>query len=272
MLNAWIWSPKRICLISGMTLECSFQILPHKRVIVLRMGKKDLFYHNIMSYSWNKTVIGFINAANTIAQKLKQGKTVLLEGSRKNLSHHVILSLTQVLIDAHYRTIQGFGVLFVKDWVSVAYPFLGSLIIRLLVTMLTFFSESAGPGAATFPPYFELFIYCMAFLTVFHTKAFEFNSFYLETLLDESFNFRFSTFVYYLAKIRREASAKSSVLDYLMRGSQKFKNPIYKPVKGVVIVVCMETLLFLVLTCTLERKDSCGTPELGLDSTFSRCS
>lgn len=56
-------------------------------------------------------------------------KSVSIQGSllHKAVTHNVVASIAQVLVDKHYRTMVGLAMLIEKDWVSLHYPFYGML-------------------------------------------------------------------------------------------------------------------------------------------------
>lgn len=54
-------------------------------------------------------------------------RTLVVQGSyaQKAVGHILLASVAQIMVDPHYRTIEGFAMLVEKDWLSFRYPFFG---------------------------------------------------------------------------------------------------------------------------------------------------
>jgi hypothetical protein len=54
-------------------------------------------------------------------------RSVVIQGSHthKAVAHILLASISQVMIDKYYRSLEGFAMLVEKDWISFHYPFFG---------------------------------------------------------------------------------------------------------------------------------------------------
>lgn len=76
------------------------------------------------SSGWLAHISAILTAACTVVEKsLKKGFSVLVHCSDGWDRTAQITSLTQLMIDPYYRTMEGFEVLIEKDWVSYGHQF-----------------------------------------------------------------------------------------------------------------------------------------------------
>jgi len=75
---------------------------------------------------WGEALQAYIKASIIVATRVESGMSLIVQGYAKNLSHFVVCSLTQLLVDPHYRTVLGFVSLIEKDWFALCYPFSGT--------------------------------------------------------------------------------------------------------------------------------------------------
>eukprot|EP01127_Copromyxa_protea_P019085 TRINITY_DN6114_c0_g1_i1.p1 TRINITY_DN6114_c0_g1~~TRINITY_DN6114_c0_g1_i1.p1 ORF type:complete len:662 (-),score=55.45 TRINITY_DN6114_c0_g1_i1:18-1961(-) len=133
-----------------------------------------------------------------------------------------IVSLAQVLMDPHFRTIIGFGHLIQKEWLLFGHRF----------------SARMGHGQSegqTYDqsPIFLQFIDCIYQILKQHPSKFEFNETYLVALLDAVYNGRFGTFLCNSEREREGLRLKSntrSVWTWLTdpKRIHKFRNGAYE--------------------------------------------
>lgn len=139
-----------------------------------------------------------------------------------------LVSLSCLMLDPYYRTLNGFATLVEKDWLSFGHRF--SL-------RHAFDGSSSGDRAPIFHQLLETvwqFMRQKPFI-------FEFNETFLITLLDEVYNCYYGTFIYDSQKERLDAQLPSktiSVWTALLSAAtrSKFINPLYSPANEVVLV------------------------------------
>jgi hypothetical protein len=93
-----------------------------------------------------------------------------------------ITSLAQLLLDPHYRTIEGFAILIEKDWCSFGHKFSERVAI-------------GHPADEQFAPVFIQFLDCVFQIISQFPHAFEFNEKYLLAIMDHLFANTFGTFL-----------------------------------------------------------------------------
>nr|XP_018912403.1 PREDICTED: myotubularin-related protein 10-B [Bemisia tabaci] len=182
------------------------------------------FYSSLESTRWlhyvGNCLLKAVNAASNLAKDI----TVVLQESDGRDISCVIASLTQIIMDPYFRTINGFQSLVQKEWVSMGHPFC----IRLGHIYKSNTQQS---------PIWLLFLDCVWQLLQQYPLEFEFNQIYLTTLWDSSLIPIFETFIFDSEKERSEASSVSpvilrSVWDFgeqlPERDIASFSNPLYR--------------------------------------------
>eukprot|EP01105_Mastigella_eilhardi_P008792 TRINITY_DN2113_c0_g1_i5.p1 TRINITY_DN2113_c0_g1~~TRINITY_DN2113_c0_g1_i5.p1 ORF type:complete len:2389 (+),score=489.03 TRINITY_DN2113_c0_g1_i5:142-7308(+) len=156
--------------------------------------------------TWQKQVKHFFSAAASVSASLLSHKSVLLSHSvpppplvaSPHLEGQValsdtdnyVLSLAQLLIDPHYRTLQGFAKLIEKDWVAFSFAFADT------------------KSACNTLHVFMQFMFAVWALTVEFPRAFEFNDEFLIYVLDNLHAQRFGTFLFNTESERSQAQAR----------------------------------------------------------------
>jgi myotubularin-related protein 1/2 len=139
-----------------------------------------------------------------------------------------LVSLSCLMLDPFYRTINGFATLVEKDWLSFGHRFA----LRHALD-----GTSSGDRAPIFHQFVEI---VWQFLRQ-QPLIFEFNETFLITLLDEVYNAYYGTFIYDSQRERIVAELPSktiSVWTALLSSANraKFTNPIFTPNPGVVLM------------------------------------
>ncbi|XP_030752601.1 myotubularin-related protein 10-A [Sitophilus oryzae] len=142
------------------------------------------FYALLDSTKWLNHVATCLSKAVEAAKKIdKENCTVVLqEGDGQDLNC-VVSSLTQIILDSHFRTKYGFQSLIQKDWVMLGHPFanrLGHILSKKL--------EQS--------PVFLLFLDCVWQLIQQYPTAFQISDTYLTTLWDSAHISLFETFLF----------------------------------------------------------------------------
>lgn len=81
------------------------------------------FYTLLDKSCWLFYVSLCLKYSNDAATKMRQRETVVLQESEGRDMCCVISSLTQILLDPYFRTLNGFQSLIQKEWVSLGHPF-----------------------------------------------------------------------------------------------------------------------------------------------------
>lgn len=191
-----------------------------------QFNQKDFKFYGLLDQSrWLHYVGTCLRAANETANKLidENCTVVLQEGNGSDLNC-VISSLTQIILDPHYRSKYGFQSLIQKEWVMAGHPFA----MRLNLVR----------SDAEFSPIFLLFLDCVWQLIRQYPTAFNFSETYLTSLWDSTFLTIFDTFLFdcehdrYVAETGQEQLPLRPVWDWSQQFSEKdvalFCNPLFE--------------------------------------------
>lgn len=136
------------------------------------------------------------------AEQLKEDITVVLQEGEGRDMCAVVSSLTQIILDPYFRTINGFQSLIQKEWVSLGHEF-----AKRLGHVVKMDSEQS--------PMFLLFLDAVWQLLQQFPQAFEFSETYLTTLWDSAHINIFETFLFDSEHARIFAS-KVSIPKYIL--------------------------------------------------------
>lgn len=157
------------------------------------------FFSSLENSKWLLYVSQVLSKSLYAAEQLKDGVTVVLQEGEGQDMCCVISSLTQLILDCHWRTINGFQSLIQKEWVSLGHQFAK----RLGHVVKTEIEQS---------PLFLLFLDGVWQLLQQYPKAFEFTETYLTTLWDSAHISIFETFLFDCEHDRLLASKVSTFL------------------------------------------------------------
>ena len=154
---------------------------------------------------WTATLQMVLGTASSIGNMISYlNECVLLQHSPNSDLDFVISSLAQVMIDGHYRTINGLGTLLEKDWCSYGYDWsrkLGHSAILYLdessenIVSNPSSTSSISPTTPDQSPCIDLFIEALWQLTLQFPMHFEYTESFLIFLLDAIYSGRFGTFL-----------------------------------------------------------------------------
>lgn len=166
------------------------------------------------------------------AEKLREGISCVLQDTNGRDLCCVVSSLTQMILDPFYRTIDGFQSLIQKEWVALEHPFQRRLgHIRQPV-------DSNGPQEES--PVFLLFLDSVWQLLQQFPDEFEFSQTYLTTLWDSCFMPIFDTFQFDCNADRLKAIKENELIprpvwdwseQFLEKDKLFFTNPFYQKQK-----------------------------------------
>uniref|UniRef100_A0A7N6AHK0 Phosphatidylinositol-3,5-bisphosphate 3-phosphatase MTMR2 n=1 Tax=Anabas testudineus TaxID=64144 RepID=A0A7N6AHK0_ANATE len=182
---------------------------------------------NLESTHWLEHIKLILAGALRIADKVESGKTSVVVHCSDGWDRTAQLtSLAMLMLDGYYRTIRGFEVLLEKEWLSFGHRF-----------QLRIGHGDKNHTDADRSPVFIQFIDCVWQLTRQFPAAFEFNEYFLVTILDHLYSCLFGTFlcnseqiVICFSKIRylREIPKRTvSLWSYINSQMEDFTNPLY---------------------------------------------
>ncbi|XP_075256985.1 myotubularin-related protein 13-like isoform X4 [Convolutriloba macropyga] len=131
---------------------------------------------------WLQQVSKLLHVAMQVVSVMAQGKSVMLCLEDHNDMTAQVASLVQLVMDAEYRTVEGFCTLVDKEWLSFGHRF------KYKTGQLDFPSNG-------FCPTFLLFLDAVNQALLQHPSEFEFNSFFLQTIAYHHMSNRFPTFL-----------------------------------------------------------------------------
>lgn len=202
---------RRIC-----TAEGPQQFLQHDAKFLSLLEKSNwLFYVSLcMRY------------ACEAAEDLRSGVTCVLQESNGRDMCCLVSSLTQIILDPLYRTIDGFQSLIQKEWIALEHPF---------QTRLGHVRPSAEGVEES--PVFLLFLDCVWQLLQQYPDEFEYSQTYLTTVWDSCFLPIFDTFQFdceagRMRAVRDQGLVLRPVWDWGEQFAEKdkvfFTNPFYQ--------------------------------------------
>ncbi|XP_018604264.1 phosphatidylinositol-3,5-bisphosphate 3-phosphatase MTMR2 isoform X2 [Scleropages formosus] len=175
---------------------------------------------NLESTHWLEHIKLILAGALRIADKVESGKTSVVVHCSDGWDRTAQLtSLAMLMLDGYYRTLRGFQVLVEKEWLSFGHRF----------------QARSGHGDrnhtdADRSPVFLQFIDCVWQMTRQFPAAFEFNEYFLITILDHLYSCLFGTFLCNseLQRVKEELPKKTvSLWSYINSQPEEFTNPLY---------------------------------------------
>ncbi|XP_067842478.1 myotubularin-related protein 2 [Heptranchias perlo] len=175
---------------------------------------------NLESTHWLEHIKLILAGALRIADKVESGKTSVVVHCSDGWDRTAQLtSLAMLMLDSYYRTIRGFEVLIEKEWLSFGHRF-----------QLRVGHGDKNHADADRSPVFLQFIDSVWQMTRQFPTAFEFNEFFLVTILEHLYSCLFGTFLFNSEQQRvKEGLQKSTVSLWTYTNSQleEFINPLY---------------------------------------------
>ena len=181
------------------------------------------------STSWPTLVMGVVSGANQIVNAMiSDHRAALVHCSDGWDRTAQLTSSSMLMMDAHFRTIQGFAVLIEKEWLSFGHKF----------------AERYGHGKhrAKYTdkqrsPIFIQWLDCVYQIVAQFPNEFEFNSAFLSMIADHLYSCKYGTFFCDTEKERfadRELHMNTvSVWSHVLADPTPYTNPDYSPSKEV---------------------------------------
>jgi hypothetical protein len=192
------------------------------------------FHKKLDESGWLKHASLVLSSAVWVARKLRlQGASVLCHCSDGWDRTAQTAATAQLLLDPHYRTLEGFGVLVEKEWLSFGHKFQER-------TAHAVDESGTGSHASERSPIFVQWLECVAHVVCQAPAAFEFNEAFLVFLADALFSCLFGNFLGNTdrerATVLQVKARTASVWSYALsdRARPRFTNPAYVPELGAV--------------------------------------
>lgn len=175
---------------------------------------------NLESTHWLEHIKLILAGALRIADKVESGKTSVVVHCSDGWDRTAQLtSLSMLMLDGYYRTIRGFEVLLEKEWLSFGHRF-----------QLRIGHGDKNHTDADRSPVFVQFVDCVWQLTRQFPAAFEFNEYFLVTILDHLYSCLFGTFLCNSEqqRLKEEIPKRTvSLWSYINSQLEEFTNPLY---------------------------------------------
>ncbi|XP_072899402.1 phosphatidylinositol-3,5-bisphosphate 3-phosphatase MTMR2 isoform X1 [Hemitrygon akajei] len=175
---------------------------------------------NLESTHWLEHIKLILAGALRIADKVESGKTSVVVHCSDGWDRTAQLtSLAMIMLDSYYRSIRGFEVLVEKEWLGFGHRF-----------QLRVGHGDKNHTDADRSPVFLQFIDCVWQMTRQFPTAFEFNEFFLVTILDHLYSCLFGTFLSNSEQQRVKEGLQRSTISlwaYINSQLEEFTNPLY---------------------------------------------
>ncbi|XP_070222186.1 phosphatidylinositol-3-phosphate phosphatase MTMR1 isoform X2 [Bos mutus] len=175
---------------------------------------------NVDGTHWLEYIRMLLAGAVRIADKVESGKTSVVVHCSDGWDRTAQLtSLAMLMLDSYYRTIKGFEALIEKEWISFGHRF-----------ALRVGHGNDNHADADRSPIFLQFIDCVWQMTRQFPSAFEFNEFFLITILDHLYSCLFGTFLCNCEqqRLKEDVSTKTvSLWSYINSQLDEFSNPFF---------------------------------------------
>ncbi|XP_059820629.1 myotubularin-related protein 2 isoform X4 [Hypanus sabinus] len=175
---------------------------------------------NLESTHWLEHIKLILAGALRIADKVESGKTSVVVHCSDGWDRTAQLtSLAMIMLDSYYRSIRGFEVLVEKEWLGFGHRF-----------QLRVGHGDKNHTDADRSPVFLQFIDCVWQMTRQFPTAFEFNEFFLVTILDHLYSCLFGTFLSNSEQQRVKEGLQRSTISlwaYINSQLEEFTNPFY---------------------------------------------
>ncbi|CAG5124749.1 unnamed protein product, partial [Candidula unifasciata] len=189
------------------------------------------FLKSLSSCMWPSYISALLRGANIVMELMHVMKRpVLVHCSDGWDRTSQIVSLSELMMDPYYRTLEGFQVLVEREWLHFGHKF----------------GERGGhdpkcSDTNQISPIFLQFLDCVYQLTLQHPARFQFNEAYLIKLLQHSYACLFGNFLHNCQRERDACQLKTASVWALLRPEKvQFVNLLYKPSDQVLKAKCSE--------------------------------
>ena len=184
------------------------------------ISEKWLFH--LDKTDWLQYLAYIISGANVIVESVRDGRAVLVHCSDGWDRTSQLASLAELILDKHYRTIEGFEKLIEKDFIMFGHQF------RLRLGHRT----KNAINNTEYSPVFLQFLDCVHQVALQFPTIFEFNDYFLQDIAYHMHSMRFGTFLFNCDKERKEMNLRirtTSLWTYMNCRREKYLNQFYSP-------------------------------------------
>ena len=180
------------------------------------------WYSQLEATNWLDLMSYILAAASKVTKSLREGRNCLVHCSDGWDRTAQLLSLAQIMLDPYFRTIDGFEVLIMKDWVSFGHQF-----------NLRMGHGNKNDRDDQRSPIFIQFLDCVHQLMNQYPFAFEFNHTFLYDLCYHAHSCQFGTFLCntYQEVIQYQLETRTiSIWSFLNSQKERYINPFFDSV------------------------------------------
>ena len=185
---------------------------------------------NIFSTYWYDTISLILKSSFNIWNSIsKEKSTVLIHCSDGWDRTSQLSSISQILLNEYYRTLEGFIILIEKDWMSFGHQFR---------YRNGFYSNNDTPANICkenqFSPIFIQWLDCIYQLMEQNMDKFEFNENLLIFIAEQVYSGTYGNFLFNSEKEKEDLNIKNeteSIWSYILENKKKFMSPIYRKKK-----------------------------------------
>eukprot|EP00009_Paramoeba_aestuarina_P001791 CAMPEP_0201506600 /NCGR_PEP_ID=MMETSP0161_2-20130828/504_1 /ASSEMBLY_ACC=CAM_ASM_000251 /TAXON_ID=180227 /ORGANISM="Neoparamoeba aestuarina, Strain SoJaBio B1-5/56/2" /LENGTH=663 /DNA_ID=CAMNT_0047900741 /DNA_START=270 /DNA_END=2261 /DNA_ORIENTATION=- len=188
--------------------------------LCLSTAQDDKFLTNVDNTMCLTHVKIILDGAWQIAQKILSGETVLVHCSDGWDRTAQLCSLSALLLDPFYRTIEGFITLVEREWIQAGHKFNDRI------------GQDNTASRSERSPVFLQFVDCVWQITQQFPTAFEFSENLLLDMLEALYSCRFGTFLFNCEKEREDNDLRGrspSFWDYIFYHKYQYLNQCYDP-------------------------------------------
>ena len=182
---------------------------------------------NITNSGWYEAIIILLKSSFQIYNSIRENNNVLIHCSDGWDRTSQLCSMSQLLLDKYYRTLDGFICLIEKDWISFGHQFR---------YRSGFYSPIDSPSNVSsenqFSPIFLQWLDSVYQLMSQNYNKFQFNFNLILFLAEEIYTGKYGTFLFNNDKEREEYEGNDktiSIWNYIKDNEKKFINQIYNP-------------------------------------------
>ena len=195
--------------------------------ITINANNESNLFMNIANSGWYDAIIILLKSSFQIYNKILKNANILIHCSDGWDRTSQLCSMSQILLDRYFRTLDGFICLIEKDWLSFGHQFRYRNGLYSPID-----SPSKAANENQFSPIFIQWLDSLYQLMEQNYTKFQFNLNLLSFLADEMYSGKFGTFLFNNDKEREEyceGDKTLSIWNYIKENEKKFINPIYDP-------------------------------------------
>uniref|UniRef100_A0A8R1I2E3 phosphatidylinositol-3,5-bisphosphate 3-phosphatase n=1 Tax=Caenorhabditis japonica TaxID=281687 RepID=A0A8R1I2E3_CAEJA len=191
------------------------------RTMLHNPGPPEQLLQSLQTTMWLNNISNLLTAALNCSEYLQKGHSVLVHCSDGWDRTTQVTSLAKIMLDEHYRTVDGFEQLIRRDWVAF-----GHKLHDRQCPSLNWNDERC--------PIFLQFLEAVRHLQREQPTSFEFSHTYLIKLAKHAYSGLFGTFLFNSHKERNEAMAKKNgtlveIWRYIGKHNHIYVNQMYDP-------------------------------------------